>query len=30
MLPEDEEKDVRRCWMTLGTEEDIFIWRRKL
>ncbi|PNF18313.1 hypothetical protein B7P43_G14498 [Cryptotermes secundus] len=28
--PEDEEEDVRRCWMTLGTEEDIFICRRKL
>jgi hypothetical protein len=27
---EDEEEDVRSCWMTLGTEEDTLIWRRKL
>jgi hypothetical protein len=27
---EDEEEDVRSCWMTLGTGEDTLIWRRKL
>ena len=27
---EDEEEDVRSCWMTLRTGDDILIWRRKL
>ena len=30
MWQEDEEEDVRSCWMTLRTGEDTLIWRRRL
>ena len=30
MWQEDEEEDVRSYWMTLRTEQDTVIWRRKL
>jgi hypothetical protein len=25
VIEEDEEEDVKNCWMTLGTEEDTLI-----